>query len=328
MKQKIVLVVSYPEDGTAQHVVKRLQEKDMPVSFLDMSSYPDKSSLSFEYQSKQVKLMLLDDSKEISGDSIVGIWWRRPFGKIKPKHEESPISLYIANESAIMVDAFFRMLPNINWVSDPHATRLANSKPFQLQLAKELGFRIPRTLISNNPVDVTNFMKGDDFLIMKPVGTCCVYNTQNPADGYQTIYTRIIDKNQILASIEQVKYCPVIFQEAISDKLDVRVTVVEKAVFAVEIQNTKDFGAGASNLDWRNHKLNRVYRRHDLPESVIDFCVQITQKIGLKFAAIDLCYSPTKGYVFLEINPQGQWLPSELEVGHTITDSLIDLLTH
>jgi len=167
-------------------------------------------------------------------------------------------------------------------------------------------------------------------LIMKPVGTSYVRLSENPKDpDHQnlSVYTRILDKEAIIRNIDRVRCCPVIFQEAAMQEFDIRVTVVGKKAFAVKISHSADRGAGATNLDWRNHNLVRTYEKHELPEIITTKCIDLVSTLGLRFGAIDLCFSKDKGYIFFEINPQGQWVPSEVVAGHPISQTLAQLLS-
>jgi len=47
----------------------------------------------------------------------------------------------------------------------------------------------------------------------------------------------------------------------------------------------------------------------------------------LSFGAIDLLLTPTGEYVFLEINPNGQWYWLELITGIPLTNAMCDVLT-
>jgi glutathione synthase/RimK-type ligase-like ATP-grasp enzyme len=49
------------------------------------------------------------------------------------------------------------------------------------------------------------------------------------------------------------------------------------------------------------------YELHQLPQEVESQCVHLTRALGLAFGAIDLILTPQGEYVFLEINPNGQW---------------------
>ena len=45
----------------------------------------------------------------------------------------------------------------------------------------------------------------------------------------------------------------------------------------------------------------------DLPERVSEACRDLVQRLGLAFGAIDLLQTTSEEYVFLEVNPNGQW---------------------
>jgi glutathione synthase/RimK-type ligase-like ATP-grasp enzyme len=54
----------------------------------------------------------------------------------------------------------------------------------------------------------------------------------------------------------------------------------------------------------------------------------LVKKLGLEFGALDLIVTPDNEYVFVEINPNGQWawiqqLCPEIPMRETLTDLLI-----
>ena len=328
MHAKKVLVVSHAADGTAQFLIKRLEEIGQPYHLLDLGLFPSNAKASLTYDNELTGSLIIE-SGIISLDEIKSVWWRRPRGKIK-RLTTKPIEHYIEMETDIFLNGFCLLLPNIRWVSNPEKTRIANNKPLQLKVAKSIGFKIPKTLISNDPVAVKLFIEStaDQPLIMKPVGTSFVRMSLDPEDtsvDNLAIFTKILDRKEILNNIELVQNCPVIFQEAIIQAFDIRVTVIGSEVFAAKITHSVDSG-DPRNLDWRNHKLDRIYEPYTLPSDISDKCIQLVISLGLNMGAIDLCFSKEKGYVFLEINPQGQWIPSETLAGLPISVSLAHLL--
>ena len=77
------------------------------------------------------------------------------------------------------------------WVSPLDAIHAAGYKPRQLRLAAELGLRVPRTLITNNPAEARAFYeqcRGD--IIFKTIQGGFI-----PVDGdaYDTIYTSRVE---------------------------------------------------------------------------------------------------------------------------------------
>jgi glutathione synthase/RimK-type ligase-like ATP-grasp enzyme len=65
---------------------------------------------------------------------------------------------------------------------------------------------------------------------------------------------------------------------------------------------------------------------HELPAEVARRCVALTRALGLAYGAIDLVLTPEGRYVFLEINPAGQYLWIEEETGLPISEAICDWL--
>lgn len=263
-----------------------------------------------------------------SVDNIRGIWWRRPLGA----YRALPSTLqerYVESEA----ENYFRSIPNFlnnaNWVSEPEATRAASRKPHQLMMAQKAGWRIPATFAGNSREGALQFLhqtKGRS-LVVKAVGSGFVRLNSAASDTEglnRVIYTKRVTASFIRKHIEQIASCPILLQEEIQKDLDVRVTVVGNKTFSVSIESG---GRSSNEVDWRHHSRERIYQAHELPNSVAAQCVQIVESLGLAFGCIDLAYSRREGYTFFEINPQGQWLPSERIVESGISEALIELLT-
>lgn len=333
MEIKQVLVVSYQDDGTAELLVKRLKEIGQAHTLVDLGKFPKcaKATIDYSGDDGRVQILFRGQSYSFSSESVKSIWWRRPKGKVRTPSAD-PIEKYIELESEIFVSSLFSFFKSVRWVSDPEKTRVANLKPLQLQVARSVGLRVPKTLISNDPQQVEIFLRSnwDLPVVMKPVGTAFVRiseDTADPENQNLVIYTKIVDKNLVLGNLKMVANCPVIFQEAAEQEFDVRVTVIGESVFAARVGHSEDLGAGESNVDWRHHKLKRTFEKHELPVDTSEACVKLTKQLGLNFGAIDLGYSKKRGYVFFEINPQGQWVPSETIAGYPISQTLARFLS-
>ncbi|MEK7535887.1 MAG: MvdC/MvdD family ATP grasp protein [Patescibacteria group bacterium] len=325
-----IVVVSYPDDKHATRVMKRAQTLGKEAILWDISEYPKNSDITFTYAGGSGKELLIGiNGKRLSASQISGIYWRRPRGQKGPK-ENSRIDEYIRLESEVAIRSLCDFLPQVNWISHPENARLACRKPVQLKLAKELGARIPATCITNSPEEFRKFLEtlGNRALTMKPAGTAFIplaRKTNLASRKNRIIFTQIVRPKLILENIDMVRNCPVIFQEAIIKDFDVRVTVVDKEVFAskIELMGCED----PVNLDWRNYAGARNYTAHKLPGEISDLCVNIVAGLGLRFGCLDFAFAESEGYVFFEVNPQGQWLPSELKVGYDISGSLVRSLS-
>jgi D-alanine-D-alanine ligase-like ATP-grasp enzyme len=68
--------------------------------------------------------------------------------------------------------------------------------------------------------------------------------------------------------------------------------------------------------------LNAKHVAHDLPDDVADKLRALMRRLGLAYGAIDLRLTEDGRYVFLEINPAGQFLYVEEQTGQPITAAL------
>lgn len=323
-----VLIVSYGDDMHKNHVMSRAEYMGISTLVFDAGSYPNKSDfITINYDAVgEVTLSL--GGHTVCGSEISGIWWRRP--RSSDLHKLTPLQQYMRIEGEVVIRSLQDLIVDTTWVSDPEATLMAGRKPVQLSVAKSIGFSIPETCISNDISSVMEFIsKSDRPLIIKPVGTSFIKlsNEKQPESRNMIVFTRIVDKMVLRENLALVSNCPIIFQEAVKKDSDIRVTVVGNRVFAAEI--TLVGCSDSTNVDWRHYDGKRIYKRHVLDHETEKMCIALTQRLGLRFGYIDMAFSKKGGYTFFEINPQGQWLPSEIEqLGYPISAALLDVLLH
>src|SRR3989344_5769222 len=244
MKTKNVLVISHSEDESSKLIMQRLEEINEPFQLVDLGKFPLEATASIDLSNK-TSIKFAQNKLVFTVENVKSVWWRRPKGKALPT-TNNPLQKYIELESEVFINSLFNLLgSDVKWVSNPEKTRHANRKPIQLEIARQIGFRIPKTLISNDPEAVRDFLdKNQDMpLIMKPVGSSFVRLSDDPTDAEGknlAIYTKIVDKGLLIRNIQKVKNCPVIFQEAAMQEFDIRVTVVGYNVFAVKIGHSKE----------------------------------------------------------------------------------------
>jgi glutathione synthase/RimK-type ligase-like ATP-grasp enzyme len=115
-----------------------------------------------------------------------------------------------------------------------------------------------------------------------------------------------------------------IFQAYVPKRLEVRVTVVGSAIFPAEIHSQQTH---RTRHDWRRYDHGETpYLPHALPGHVAERCLRLVAELGLCYGAIDLVLTPDGRYVFLEINPNGQYLWIEHATGMPISGAVCDLL--
>jgi hypothetical protein len=128
-----------------------------------------------------------------------------------------------------------------------------------------------------------------------------------------------------LAYIGRLRNCPTTFQANVPKRFEVRATVVGSEVFAAEIHSQ---ASRQASQDWRRFDLmNTPHKPHRLPPELARRCVALVHELGLSYGAIDLIVRPDGRYIFLEINPNGQYLWVEELTGLPISAAIADFLT-
>jgi glutathione synthase/RimK-type ligase-like ATP-grasp enzyme len=204
------------------------------------------------------------------------------------------------------------------WISRPENIARASRKIRQLQVADRIGFQIPNTFITSNTESAARFLGS--------IGSKAITKvlTSDPKMG---IVTQLIDET-FLDNLGGLKIAPSILQPLLTKKVDVRITVVGEQVFSVAIDSQKDCETAA---DWRHPKIVERNRHviHRLPPELEDKCRQIVSEFGLAFGAIDLVLNEAGDYVFLELNPNGQWLWLQRLTGVPIAEAIaLNLVRH
>ena len=65
-----------------------------------------------------------------------------------------------------------------------------------------------------------------------------------------------------------------------------------------------------------------------MPIDIQEKCIQLTQRLGLNYSAIDLILDKKDQYFFLECNPNGQWAWFEVRLGFPLSRSIVNLLKY
>lgn len=312
-----VLLITNKADITTDFVVRRLTENKISFYRLNTEDLLTKNTLNFNF--KEGKFILTDIVTGLKIDllGIKSVYYRRP---LLPAFNEKGLTegeqSFVLNEVTYWIEGLYKVLEKAYWISPVFSIREAESKIYQLIVAKELGLKVPDSLITNDPQDAIDFIKASPRII-KPIKTGLI----DEKEGSKVIFTSIFNSPK---EIERIASCPTYFQDFIDKTADVRVTVVGNKVFPAlilsqEFQETK--------VDWRiGENLELKYEQITLPKAIENLCVELTKRLGLNFGAIDFVKDKDGNFIFLEINPNGQWAWIERQLDYNISLEICNLL--
>lgn len=311
----MILVISSYKDEHSQAVINKLNMFGESVSLLDLSNFPRHQTLSISYSQNKTNnfIIVLEDQTEIDLSSCKSVWWRRPQPFVPHDSLSSEYKHFVLNES---YEAFTGLWHSLDafWVNSPRCDEVAHRKVFQLRTAQQVGLQIPNTLISNCPEAAESFIQQNGY-------QNTIYKSFSATEQHWR-ETRILKQNE-LELLDSVRYSPVIFQEYIAAEYDIRLTVVGKQLFAAAIYSQQT----AYKVDMRMDIANARMEAIKLPKTIERKIIHLMEILGLQYGAIDLRLTPNGEYVFLEINPAGQWLFIEQETQQPITQAIAELLS-
>lgn len=312
----MILIISSAADEHAAAVLKQLSRQGANAVLLDLSQFPQSMDLSMQYDPLDHRnfLLGLPDQMKLKLAECGAIWWRRPQPFVlHPSITREAYRTFALNECH---EAFLGLWQSLDafWINDPTRDTMAQRKAYQLRVAQEIGLCIPRTLISNDPVAVREFIESQGY-------ERTVYKTFS-ATEQEWRETRILRLEE-LSLIDDVQYAPLIFQEYIEARYDLRITVIGDSIFPAAIYSQESAYKADFRMDIANSRIEAVR----LPPTVETQLHALMVRLGLVYGAIDMRLTPDGKYVFLEINPAGQWLFIEQRSQQPITASLAALLS-
>jgi hypothetical protein len=310
----MILIISHLADEHATRVLKYLGRTGADALLFDTSRYPREISLDIGHSAgAPPALFAIVDGVRHDLAAVRSVWWRRPQpfgldGAISNADDRS----FAYGECHAAIMGLWSCL-DAHWVNIPEREEVAARKVYQLNIAAGLGLRIPRTLVTNDPESAAAFIDDEGAR-----GT--IYKAFSATERAWR-ETRLLRPEE-RAHLDAVRIAPVIFQEHIRADFDLRITMIGEEIFPAEIFSGKtDY-----NVDFRMTMHAATMRAHVLPEKVVVKLRAFMGVLGLVYGAIDMRLTPDGEYVFLEVNPAGQWLFIEDRTGQPITAALAEHL--
>lgn len=295
MIEPSVLILASRFDLTCDFVVSALRRLGTKYIRLNTEDLPE-ISISLDPKRTEIRVKMGGNEFRLSENNVRSVFYRRPvFLRDYGGSPLSPLEQFKRHQWATFIRNFI-ILRNACWMNHPAATYVAEHKAYQLTVANDIGFDIPETIVANSLESVFRNKAMQHHVAVKGIDTVMVRDGESETFGYTTL-TKTTELSQ-----DQVQAAPVVFQEALKHKLDLRVTVVGPDVFAVSI--TK--GGKRIEGDWRCEKTEAHFEPYELPEEVRAKCRNLVSELKLTFGAIDLALGG-KSFYFLEINPTGEW---------------------
>jgi MvdC family ATP-grasp ribosomal peptide maturase len=321
LSRDVVLLISHSGDFfTIDRVAEALSKKGVQPFRLDTDKFPLEVQLTAQFDRSKIYHKLEYGTHSITTEQVKAVWMRRIWEPelskdLAPQFQEACI-----RESKATLDGFWDSLREARWVDNLEQINLAHNKLRQLRVASEVGFVIPQTLVTNKAESAREFFKQVKGKMVSKLLTALSHTMESTSFF---VYTSTV-KEEDLLDAESLRYCPMVFQEEIPKQLELRVVYVNGNIFvgALDASVYKE-----SKVDWRRPGVAvGAWQFHELPDQVVSRLKAFMAKFGLLFGALDFILTPSGEYVFLEINPLGEWGMLERDLDLPISNAIADAL--
>lgn len=175
------------------------------------------------------------------------------------------------------------------------------SKLAVLEAALECGLHVPKTLITNNKKDLQDFYEAVGTMITKAISN----SLELTLDGkLYTSYTSEFQPKHF--EVLPDTFFPLLVQEKIDKKFEIRAFFLDEDFYSMAIFSQSN---PKTSIDFRRYDLDTPNRNvpFQLPHDIETCLRKLVKKLGLNTGSIDLIYTQEDEFIFLEINPSGQF---------------------
>lgn len=298
---KKILIITSSIDCTVDYIINKYRDSAEFYRFdIDMFS---------EYEiviGGNRQWVIRCDKWELEKKDLYSIYYRKPRIPKLDEYEYDYRSM-IAKDIISLVNGIVDDFEG-KVLTKPYILRKTENKVFQLLYAEKNGLLIPKSFIGNSNEKALKFF--EEKSIIKPLTTGKLVRHKG-IEIYQTNYFTEFDDNIALT--------PIYLQEYENKKYEVRLTYIDGSFFTVRIDSE-------DKLDWRKDYSGLKYSIIECPKAIANLCVRLLKSFELAYGAFDFIVNENDEWVFLEVNPNGQWQWLEQKLELPISEKIVEYL--
>lgn len=267
----------------------------------------DTTHLQFSLSTETQELIIQDKLGKLNNKSIGIIWFRRqisePFFDFYenlncfPEGKRVMIN-YLKKEFQLFYSMLSLSFNDIPWLNKPET-----SDPNKIQVlitAKKCGLEIPSTIVTN--IIDAHLSNSSHQYITKSLTDCAMIKEGD--EKFYSMLSSLVDKDNI--NKEEKTVFPSLLQHYVEKEFEVRTFYLDGKCKSIAIFSQAD---KKTAVDFRNYNdicPNR-YVPYKLPNEIEKKLKRLMKLLQLESGSIDLIKTKNGNYIFLEVNPVGQF---------------------
>lgn len=299
----MVLIISNEFDESTNDVIRYLLINKIPFIRLTEENYV--RGLNIKLSSNGIYVELKINDKIILLDEVKSFWFRkndlelfnneRIVSDLAHKHNEIEQFIF-KSEIKSLRDFLIFLLEKKNFLGN--INKGDGNKLISFYFAKEVGLKIPTTIVSTETSLLKKFSKNK---IIKPIEDGFGMSKQG-----NWLYTKYKLLRERMFENKNENIFPSCIQDYVEKKIELRVFYLDKKCYTMAIFSQLD---PKTKIDFRNYNFDKFNRMvpFQLPKNIERKITQFMKKMELNTGSIDLILNKNNEYVFVEVNPVGQY---------------------
>ncbi|MCP1383084.1 grasp-with-spasm system ATP-grasp peptide maturase [Runella salmonicolor] len=306
----MIIILTHHSDQTVNEVISWLYVKGASFYRINIEDFLNKETTFTLLRNGKKKIYLSEKNssygiKLLKNNKEAVFWfrkWSRPAvlnEHYKTDSLEYQIGQFVEDQIEDYQKIFFSSFKKSKWLNSINVINL--KKLDLLSKAAGVGLNTPRTIVTTSKSELIKFKKKAEKIITKTIGDTQFFYNKKKTYG---LYTSLINESDI----ENIPdfFVPTLFQEYIEKKYEIRVFMLEEKFYSMAIFSQN---SDKTKIDFREYDEEIPNRNvpYLLPSYIEKLLLIFSKKIGLNSGSFDLIKTIHGNYVFLEVNPVGQF---------------------
>lgn len=301
----MILILTCDGDMSADIVIDWLIYNKHP--FLRINSHRFiNCDFYFDLDNETIEL----EGQKINIKEIHSVWYRKfgffvesNFYKTAKNKVDNVNLVQLEKEYYKLLTFFAGIFKDKFWITNPFCVNI--NKIDVLRRAKRLGLNIPTTHILNNKNKLNDIIENQ--LISKSIYDPILITTSKKDEHKHPVYmmyTNTINKEDV--NFFPDFFFPSLVQKRVEKKYEIRTFYLNGEFYSMAIFSQSDT---TTQQDFRKYNWDKPNRNvpYKLPEVIEKKLDSLLIELGLNCASIDFIKDKNDNYMFLEINPTGQF---------------------
>lgn len=296
----MVLIMSQYGDNSTVYICRWLLHWGVPFERIDLEETYELEGVNLNKNG--VDFIIRNGEKRIKMSEVRSVWYRRgdlnftlPDCSILSDSDlQRATRSHLKNENATLAHFFYHLMREKPHIGTFHQRSV--NKLRVLYEAIKLGIAVPKTIISTQKEKVVNQP-------LEELITKCIYEGfkwDNDLGKY-ILYTEKVNKEDLHPS-----FFPSLFQECVQKEADIRTFYLAGKFYSMAIRSQSNEQTTTDFRKYLKEHGNRCFP-FQLPANLEQQLHQLMQNLELNTGSIDIIFTKDGRFIFLEVNPVGQF---------------------